>query len=200
MKLAGTRNDSFIHGAGLSSNAADACVSGAPNSSESIDLRISGTAPCAYKQIPTATIHAAGWAPQLPATNAVLSAPDTTETITGDKTYTKTITSTLADGFAPFVVTSKTSPVNLNAHPTLYDNGGTYRPNGHAVIGNVTLSTGSATVTLAGSAVYTSAASYACSFTNLTAQRAVQVVYTSGSQFTLTGSGSDNYIYQCVGY
>ncbi|VWB06845.1 outer membrane autotransporter [Burkholderia lata] len=69
----------------------------------------------------------------------------------------------------------------------------------HKVIGNVTLSSGSATVTLSGSAVFTSSSSYVCTANDTTAAAAVKVGQTSGTSITFTGTGTDTVQFSCTG-
>lgn len=108
------------------------------------------------------------------------------------------ITSTLADGTAPMVVTSTTPVANLTAQVLAYNAAGTQQTNAHAVFGTCTLGTNCA-VTLTGSAAFTSSSSYYCSGTDQTAAAAVKVVNTSASVVTFTGTGTDVIAYVCIG-
>jgi hypothetical protein len=87
----------------------------------------------------------------------------------------------------------------INTAPIIFNTSGTQLTNGHIVIGAATLSAGSATVTLSGSAVFTSTATYNCSPVDNSAASAVKFAATSGSQFTLTGTGTDTVVFICVG-
>jgi hypothetical protein len=59
---------------------------------------------------------------------------------------------------------------------------------GHVVTGSVTLSSGTATVTLSGAAAFTSSTSYVCVATPTTATATVTVSQTSGTSFTLNSA------------
>lgn len=69
----------------------------------------------------------------------------------------------------------------------------------HIVEDQVTLASGSATVTLAGAAAFSSASSYKCGASDQSSAAAVQITYTSGSQFAVTGTGTDVVSFVCVG-
>lgn len=84
------------------------------------------------------------------------------------------------------------------ATPSTYNAAGTLQSAAHMVEGTCTLGTNCA-VTLAGSAIYTSAASYVCQAQDNTAAAATQVVQASGSSFTITGTGTDVIRYSCIG-
>ncbi len=81
----------------------------------------------------------------------------------------------------------------------LYNAAGTIQQNAHIVQDTVTLSGGTATVTLTGSAVFTNATSYTCIAMDDTGANAVKVTQTSGSSITFTGTGSDVIRYICIG-
>lgn len=107
-------------------------------------------------------------------------------------------TSTLASGTAPFVITSTTPVANLTTVPTTYNHSGTQQTGVHIVIDTCTLGT-SCSVTLTGSAVFTSISSYQCSATDTTSAAAVKFAPASGSTFALTGTGTDVLSYHCIG-
>lgn len=73
----------------------------------------------------------------------------------------------------------------------------TYGPP-HSVVGFVTLSAGSATVS--NFPPYTSISTFWCTATDNTAAAAVKWVPVNGSSFTLTGTGTDVIVYSCTGY
>jgi hypothetical protein len=79
------------------------------------------------------------------------------------------------------------------------DTSGGALSNQKAVRGAATLSAGSATVTLTGGAIFTSSGTYNCYGTNTTNANAFKFAYTSGSQFTATGTGSDVITFVCIG-
>lgn len=108
------------------------------------------------------------------------------------------VTSTLATGTAPFVVASTTPVANLTTVPTTYDHSGTQQTATHVVKDRCTLGT-DCSVTLAGSAVFTSSSSYDCTALDRTGANAVKFAPSSGSAFALTGTGTDTISYVCVG-
>lgn len=107
-------------------------------------------------------------------------------------------TSSLATGTAPFSIASTTPVANLTTVPTTYNHSGTQQTATHLVQDSCTLGTDCA-VTLTGSAVYTSSTSYTCVCEDDTAIAACKVAQTSGSAFTITGTGTDAIRYICVG-
>lgn len=93
-----------------------------------------------------------------------------------------------------------TTSGNLRLTIPTYDATGTLLGNTHIVMGTVTLSGGgTATVTLAGAAAFTSATSYRCIVADRSAKRVPQVTQISGSSFSLSGSGGDVINYICIG-
>lgn len=73
-------------------------------------------------------------------------------------------------------------------------------PHGHVVSGSGTLSGGTLTVTLSNGAVFTNTTSYSCTVSNTTsAANGLKIVPVSGTQFTVTGTGTDSFWYICVG-
>ena len=81
----------------------------------------------------------------------------------------------------------------------LYNTTGTGVNAPHTVTGSVTLSSGSATATLSGSAVFTSSSSYTCTANDTTAANTVKIGQTSGTSITFTGTGSDIVQFACAG-
>ncbi|WP_256978173.1 hypothetical protein [Burkholderia sp. HI2500] len=69
----------------------------------------------------------------------------------------------------------------------------------HMVQGSVALSSGSATVTLSGSAVFSSSSSYTCTANDTTSANAVKVTQGSGTSITFTGTGTDTVQFLCAG-
>jgi hypothetical protein len=109
------------------------------------------------------------------------------------------LSNNLATGTPPFVITSTTPVPNLTTVPTTYNHSGTQQTAVHIVEDTATLSTGAVTVTLVGSAQFTSNATYSCTANDNTAANPVQVTQTSASSITFTGTGSDVVHYICVG-
>lgn len=110
------------------------------------------------------------------------------------------LTSTAATGTAPFTVTSTTPVANLHAYPALYTSAGTQQAGKRFVQDGVVLVAGSATVTLTGSAASTSTVTYQCYFNNESNANPVKYTKASGSQFTITGTGTDTIGYFCIGH
>lgn len=93
---------------------------------------------------------------------------------------------------------NNTGAVTLGTTP-LYNAAGTEQlGTPHAVQDTCTLGTNCA-VTLAGNAVFTSATSYTCVCEDETAIASCKVAQTSGSAFTITGTGTDVIRYMCIG-
>lgn len=82
--------------------------------------------------------------------------------------------------------------------PLLYNHSGTQQTVAHIIRDRCTLGTDCA-ITLTGSAVFTSSSTYDCTVADRTGANAVQFNPTSGSAFTLTGTGTDTLSYVCVG-
>ena len=83
---------------------------------------------------------------------------------------------------------------------TLYDGSGATLSGAHGVFATGSLTGGTLAVTLTGSSVFTSSSSYMCTPQDTTTPaNAVTVAYSSGSAFTLTGTGTDAVRFQCTG-
>ena len=108
------------------------------------------------------------------------------------------LTNTLATGTAPFAITSTTPVANLTTVPATYNAAGTQQTAEHLVVDTCTLGTNCG-VTLVGAAVFTSSTSYTCNAQDQTAAAATRVQQTSGSAFTITGTGTDVIRYTCIG-
>ncbi|MEB2554049.1 hypothetical protein [Burkholderia cenocepacia] len=110
-----------------------------------------------------------------------------------------TLAITPATTFAAGVaVTGAISATTTGAMP-LYGTTGTGINAPHMVQGTATLSSGAATVTLSGSAVFTSSSSYACTANDTTAAAPVKVSQTSGTSITFAGTGTDVVQFMCAG-
>lgn len=98
-------------------------------------------------------------------------------------------------------INSATGNASFNNLPPVYNAAGTAQTGSklHLVADQVTLASGSATVTLASSAAFTSSSSFRCTATDQTGANAVKVANSSGTQFTVTGTGSDSISFICVG-
>lgn len=81
----------------------------------------------------------------------------------------------------------------------VYNAAGTRQNAAHIVQDTVTLVSGTKTVTLSGSAAFTSATSYSCVAVDETAAAAVKVTQTSGTSITFTGTGTDVVRFIAVG-
>jgi hypothetical protein len=109
-------------------------------------------------------------------------------------------TLTASTGTAPLVVSSTTPVANLTAAPTTYLGVDSSQLVGaHLVVGRVVLVGGSKTITLTGSAVFTSSNSYVCTVNDETSALAVSISRTSGSEFVISGTGTNAVHYICVG-
>jgi len=140
-------------------------------------------------------------------TNIVATSITTaTESLSGQ------LTSTLAAGTAPFVITSTTGVANLRVlrHPLVQFCGttatcsATAQTSAQVVYGSVALNNASPSLaTLTGiSPAFTSTATYNCVATNnTTATNAVKITKVSASSFTITGPNTvvDVISYECVG-
>ena len=82
---------------------------------------------------------------------------------------------------------------------TIYNTSGTlYTGNPHAVIGKS--AGGDTVVTLTGSAVFSSSASYVVTTDDPDLlSPGINITYTSGSQFTITGGGSNTVSWTAIG-
>lgn len=89
--------------------------------------------------------------------------------------------------------------LNIPNYMPLYDISGAEQTNPHMVNGSGALTGGTLAVTLTGSAVFTSSTSYVCNPDDSTGINGIEVTYTDGSHFTLTGTGTDSVRYTCVG-
>ena len=82
----------------------------------------------------------------------------------------------------------------------VFNAAGTRQQSAHVIVDRVTLTGGgTATVTLVGSAVFTSATSYSTVICDSSANHSAKVVQTSGSSFTITGTGGDVIEFICIG-
>lgn len=116
----------------------------------------------------------------------------------GAATTASQITSTLATGTAPFSIASTTPVANLTTVPVTYDISGTQQTGVHIVMGHCILGT-SCSITLTGSAAFTSSSTYECSAVDETTAAAVKFAPSSGSAFALTGTGTDTLSFICIG-
>lgn len=81
----------------------------------------------------------------------------------------------------------------------VFNAAGTRQANQHAVVGNVTLSGGTFTVTLVGSAAFTNTSSYEVVSTDSTALNVTRVDKVSGSSFTIKGNTTNVIGYIAIG-
>jgi hypothetical protein len=95
-----------------------------------------------------------------------------------------------------WVAGSRPSSVNTTA---IYNTSGTEQTGEHIIMGTATLAAGTATITLAGKAVFSSSSSYVCTTTDATGLNVSQVVKLSGSSFTVNGVLTDSIQFVCVG-
>ncbi len=140
----------------------------------------------------------ASWLERLTGTLKTFKVPITTNS---------QVTSTVATGTAPLVITSTTPVANLTVskHPKLQSCGttatcsATATTNGQIVFGQVTLTAGTATVTGI-SPAFTSSTSFQCTASDrTTAANGANAVPASVSSVTVRGTGTDIISYVCVG-
>jgi len=160
---------------------------------------LGSTAAGAFGAIGTATVK-----PN--AQRATLNVPKTqggTEAIVAEGV----IASAVAQGTAPITAVSQTADVNLHARPYVVGITGTQQVSGtpgsgaaKIVTGSVPLVAGTATVTLTGDAVFTGSGTYTVAGSNATNANPWKVAKSSGSVFTITGTGTDTINFIAVGY
>lgn len=110
------------------------------------------------------------------------------------------LTTTASTGTAALVVSSTTPIPNLNSSPVMYTTSGTQWANAHVVFFSKALSSGAATITFSGPAVFTNNNSYACIGNDANNVDAVKITNASGTQFNITGTASDFVQGTCIGY
>jgi hypothetical protein len=116
-------------------------------------------------------------------------------------TYISNAVTVIASGVvdaAKLGATTGTVPVSASGIG-FYNHSGTPQALWHVVVDTCTLGT-SCSVTLAGSAVFTSSSTYTCNVEDATSAAASEVVKSSGSAFAITGTGTDVLWYTCTGY
>lgn len=104
-------------------------------------------------------------------------------------------------GTPPAVFDSTTPVNNLTTRATVYNSGGGQIVNPHEVIdvGRASES-GTLNINLSGAAAFSNSSSYSCSANNTSSVSEVQVIYRSGSAFTLqTRPNADVISYRCIG-
>ena len=120
--------------------------------------------------------------------------------VTGNIRSSAQLVSLQATGTAPLSVNSTTPVANLFANPLTFSAAGTQSTTTtHLVYGSATLSGGTVTITLLGSAIYTNSSSYQCNANDLSALQSVRVNLVSGSSFILLGTDTNNVNYVCLG-
>lgn len=119
--------------------------------------------------------------------------------ITGQTGTGGTAVMSVAPAITGNMTYASTTPVaNLTGQILAYNISGTQQTSYHAIIGSCVLGTNCA-ITLTNAAVYTNAGSYFCWTQDVTAAAATKIVYTSGSAFTITGTGTDGITFGCIG-
>lgn len=89
---------------------------------------------------------------------------------------------------------------NLNTSPILYNSSATQFGTSHMVFGSATIGGGgTVTVTLSGAAVYTSSGTFVVCGNNESNANPFKITRGSGSEFTITGTASDQITYIAVG-
>ncbi len=87
----------------------------------------------------------------------------------------------------------------VNPYPRVFTANGTGLVGPHVVTDTLTLSGGSGTITLSGSAIFTSAATFSCTGNDDTGLNPVHFSNSSGSSIAVTGTTTDVVRYICVG-
>ena len=105
---------------------------------------------------------------------------------------------TTATGGIKIGASGSTISDSRNLIQAAYNISGTNQLSTHIVYGHCTLGT-SCSITLSGSAVFTSSTSYECSSVDETSASAVKFAPSSGSAFSLTGTGTDVLSFTCIG-
>ncbi len=93
---------------------------------------------------------------------------------------------------------TSTDVAGLSEVPQVYNHSGTIEASAHIVQDSCVLGT-NCSVTLAGSAIFTSSTTYTCTANDDSSISAVGVTQTSGSAVAFTGTGVDTIRYVCVG-
>jgi hypothetical protein len=88
---------------------------------------------------------------------------------------------------------------SITVQTSAYSAAGKKTTNVHVVQDSATMESGVVTVTLTGSAAFSSVTSYTCVANDQTADRAIKVTQTSGSSITFTGTGRAVVRFICVG-
>jgi len=138
-------------------------------------------------------VNSGNWAYQFGSAGATFTLPITTNS---------QITSTLAVGTPPFVVSSTTPVVNLTTVPATFTASGVQQSGVHIVQDSVALASGTASVTLSGSAAYSSSTSYTCNVVRSANTNTFKVLNNSATKFTITssiGTDNDTVRFVCVG-
>ena len=193
--IAATRSPVSIAGVGTGVNGSwIASVTGASQ----LTL-LNSVAVGAFGAVGTATVQAN-------AQRATLNVPKTqggTEAIVAEGV----IASAQAHGTAPISAVSQTADVNLHARPYVLSTNGTQQVSGSPgsgaakiVTGSVSLVAGTATVTLTNDAAFTGSGTYTVAGSNATNANPWKVAKSSGSVFTITGTGTDTINFIAIGY
>lgn len=113
--------------------------------------------------------------------------------------YGGQITSTVATGTAPIVVTSTTPVAHLTTVPNIGNTAGNQYTNAKEVFDVKTLSSGTYAITFTSPYTFTSSGTYACWCNDLSGTNLCNVTLTSGTAATAHGSGSDLVAIFCAG-
>lgn len=112
-----------------------------------------------------------------------------------------------SSGLPPITTNSQFVDVNFHARPYIVNINGVQQVSGtpgsgtaKIVEGNISLSGGSATVTLTGGAQFTSTSTYKVTCQDITAANATKVTKNNGASFTITGTGTDSIDFIAVGF
>lgn len=135
-----------------------------------------------------------------------------TEAIVGEGKVVATgangqLVSEIPNGTPPVITSSQTVDTTFHARPYVMNTAGTQAVSGtpgsggaKIVKGVVTLSAGTATVTLTNDAIFTNNSTFNIGAVNLTNANAFKAVKTSGSSITFTGTGTDQIDFLMIGF
>lgn len=115
-----------------------------------------------------------------------------------DSVNSRTLTNVMVNHY-PFINTNALTQ-SVEYLGSVFVASGNVKPVAHMVVDTVTLSGGSATITLSGAAAFTSSTTYDCDAHDATSGANMAVVKASGSSFTISaGTGTDPATFKCIG-
>jgi hypothetical protein len=187
----GTFNSTAANAAasGLLNAPNNACIAAARNAGNSADV-------CTLK-LNTSNQVVLGTSWIVPAVSDQAVGRATTDTLTNKTLTSPSITSPAITGNMTYASTTPVANLTASNHPTVFNAAGTQQTAQKVVTGAATLTAGTATVALSGSAAF--AGTYVLSCTDNTAAAAVRCAAVNGSSFTITGTGTDVITWIAIG-